>query len=214
MDFLDPQLEEYVLAHTQEETPVLKALNRETYVKVMTPRMLAGQLQGRVLSMLSNMIRPRQILEIGTYTGYSAICLSEGLQEGGKIHTIDNNEELQEMVSRYLEEAGITGKVNLYMGNALDIIPAINETFDLVYIDADKVNYSNYYDLLFDRVRKGGYIIADNALWSGKILDDPQKMDEDTKAVIAYNRKVHADKRVENVIFPIRDGLMICRKIV
>jgi len=214
MDFLDPQLEEYVLAHTQDETPVLKALNRETYAKVMTPRMLAGQLQGRVLSMLSNMIRPRQILEIGTYTGYSAICLSEGLQEDGKIHTIDNNEELQEMVSRYLEEAGITGKVNLYVGDALDIIPAINETFDLVYIDADKVNYSGYYDLIFEKVRKGGFIIADNVLWSGKVLDDPQKMDEDTEAVVAYSRKVHADKRVENVIFPIRDGLMICRKLV
>ena len=214
MDFLDPQLEEYVLAHTQEETLVLKELNRETYAKVMTPRMLAGQLQGRVLSMLSNMIRPRQILEIGTYTGYSAICLSEGLREGGKIHTIDNNEELKEMVSCYLKEAGIIGKVNLYVGDALDIIPAINEIFDLVYIDADKVNYSNYYDLIFDRVRKGGFIIADNALWSGKILDNPQKMDEDTKAVVAYNRKVQADKRVENVIFPIRDGLMICRKLV
>lgn len=214
MDFLDPQLEEYVLAHTQEETPLLKALNRETYAKVMAPRMLAGHLQGRVLSMLSNMILPMQILEIGTYTGYSAICLSEGLREGGKIHTIDNNEELKEMVSRYLKEAGITGKVNLYVGDALDIIPAINETFDLVYIDADKVNYSNYYDLIFDKVRKGGFIIADNALWSGKILDDHQKMDEDTKAVVAYSRKVHADKRVENVIFPIRDGLMICRKLV
>ena len=212
MDFLDPRLEEYVLAHTQEETPVLKELNRETYAKVMTPRMLAGQLQGRVLSMLSNMIRPSQILEIGTYTGYSAICLSEGLQENGKIHTIDNNEELQEVVSRYLEEAGITQKVNLYIGDALDIIPSINEIFDLVYIDADKVNYSNYYDLIFDEVRKGGFIIADNVLWSGKVLNNPEEMDEDTKHIVAYSRKVHADKRVENVIFPIRDGLMICRK--
>ena len=212
MDFLDPELEEYVLANTREENAVLKALNRETCAKVMTPRMLAGHLQGRVLSMLSNMIRPEQILEIGTYTGYSAICLSEGLQEGGKIHTIDNNEELKEMVNRYLEEAGITEKVNLYTGDALDIIPSINETFDLVYIDADKINYSNYYDMIFDKVRKGGFIIADNVLWSGKVLLDPEKMDEDTRAVVAYSRKVHDDKRVENVLFPIRDGLMICRK--
>lgn len=213
MDFLAPLLEEYVLANTREESPVLKALNRETNLKVMTPRMLAGHLQGRVLSMLSNMIRPEQILEIGTYTGYSAICLSEGLQKGGKIHTIDNNGELKEIISRYLEKAGITEKVNLYIGDAMEIIPSINEIFDLVYIDADKVNYSNYYDLVFAQVRKGGFIIADNALWNGKVLDSPEKMDEDTKAVVAYSRKVHADKRVENVIFPIRDGLMVCRKI-
>lgn len=214
MDFLDPKLEKYILDHTLEESPVLEKLNRETYAKVLTPRMLAGHLQGRVLSMLSNMIRPKQILEIGTYTGYSAICLAEGLQASGKIHTIEINEELQEMIKSYFKEAGITERVNLYIGSAPDIIPTINETFDLVYIDADKTNYSNYYDLVFDKVRKGGFIIADNALWSGKVLEDPQEMDEDTKSVIEYNKKVHDDERVENVIFPIRDGLMVCRKII
>lgn len=214
MNFLNPSIEAYVLAHTQEESPVLKKLNRETNAKVMMPRMLSGHLQGQTLSMLSNMIQPKQILEIGTYTGYSAICLSHGLQAGGTLHTIDINEELEVMVRRYFKEAGLENNINYYIGNALNIIPTIDVQFDLVFIDADKINYRNYYDLVFDKVRKGGFIIADNVLWSGKILIDPPKMDVDTKAIDDYNKMVLQDERVENVLFPIRDGLMIARKIV
>ena len=214
MDFLKPEIEAYAIEHTTKETAILEKLNRETHAKIMMPRMLSGHLQGRVLSMFSNMIKPTQILEIGTYTGYSALCLAEGLAEGGKLHTIDINEELEVMVRKYFSEASVDKKINYYIGNAMNIIPGIKETFDLVFIDADKENYSNYYDLVFDKVRKGGYIIADNVLWSGKVLDDPTKMDVDTKAIVAYSKKVQNDSRVENVILPVRDGLMVARKLV
>lgn len=213
MEFLDSEIENYVVEHTQAESDVLRKLNRATYAKVMMPRMLSGHLQGQVLKMLSNMIKPKQILEIGTYTGYSAICLCEGLQEGGQLHTIDINEELEEMARSFFKEAGLTERINYHIGNAMAIIPEIDVAYDLVFIDADKENYSNYYDLVFDKVRVGGYIIADNVLWSGKVLDAPEKMDTDTKAICAYNDKIHNDKRVEHVLFPIRDGLMIARKI-
>lgn len=213
MEFLDSKIEEYVLDHTQEESEVLKELNRETYAKVLMPRMLSGHLQGQVLKMLSYMIRPKRILEIGTYTGYSAICLAAGLQGDGILYTIDINEELEKIVKKYFDAAGISKKIKLHFGNALEIIPAINETFDLVFIDADKENYSNYYDIVFDKVRTGGFIIADNVLWSGKVLEDSKKMDPETKAIIEYSNKIHNDKRVENVLFPIRDGLMIARKL-
>lgn len=213
MEFLDSTIENYVIEHTQQESEILMKLNRVTHAKVMMPRMLSGHLQGQVLRMFSNMIKPIQILEIGTYTGYSAICLCAGLQEGGTLHTIDINEELEEMARSYFKEAGLTDKINYRIGNAMKIIPEINETFDLVFIDADKDNYSNYFDLIFDKVRKGGYIIADNVLWSGKVLDAPEKMDADTKAICAYNDKIHNDYRVEHVLFPIRDGLMVARKI-
>jgi caffeoyl-CoA O-methyltransferase len=214
MDFLSPELNSYVEAHTRPESDVLKRLNRETYSKMMMPRMLSGHLQGQVLRMLSLMIKAKQILEIGTFTGYSAICLSEGLQDGGTLHTIDINEEYTEIVNRYFKEANVENKIKRYIGNAVDIIPTIKETFDLVFIDADKENYSNYYDLVFDKVPKGGYILADNVLWSGKVLDNPKDMDIDTKAIVAYSEKVQKDNRVENVMFPIRDGIMVARKIV
>ena len=213
MEFLDPLIEDYVLAHTQNECDLLKKLNRETNAKVMMPRMLSGHLQGQVLSMLSHMIKPKQILEIGTYTGYSAICLCDGLQQGGFLHTIDNNEELENMVRSYFKEAKLEDKIHFHIGNALDIIPTIDAFFDLVFIDADKENYSNYYDLVFDKVRKGGFIIADNVLWSGKVLDDPKKMDPETSSISEYNSKIFNDKRVQKVMFPIRDGLMIARKL-
>jgi caffeoyl-CoA O-methyltransferase len=212
MDTLAPDLNEYVEAHTSDEPEVLKKLNRETNAKVSAPRMLSGHLQGRMLSMLSHMIKPRQILEIGTYTGYSAICFAEGLLEGGAIHTIDNNDELEEMVHSYFKLAGAENKIKLYIGDALKIIPSINETFDLVFIDADKINYSNYFDLVFDKVRPGGYILADNVLWSGKVLDDKYTMDDDTKAIVDFNKKVHNDSRVEHVLLPVRDGVMLIRK--
>jgi predicted O-methyltransferase YrrM len=213
MDFLNPQIEEYALAHSQDESEILKELNRETYAKVMMPRMLSGHLQGRVLSMLSKMIRPKNILEIGTYTGYSGICLAEGLADDGKLYTIDINEELEKMVRSYFAKAGIDKKVDYRIGNAMQLIPSINAMFDIVFIDADKENYSNYYDLVFDKVNKGGFIIADNVLWSGKVLDNESKMDVDTKAIYNYSKKINTDKRVENLLLPVRDGLMIARKL-
>ena len=212
MDFLDEAIEEYARSYSQDESPVLQELNRETHARVLVPRMLSGHLQGRVLSMLSKMQQPARILEIGTYTGYSAICLSEGLREGGTLHTIDINEELENMVRRYFEKAGVTNKIKYHIGDAMKIIPSLNETFDLVFIDADKENYPNYYDLVFDKVRAGGVIIADNVLWSGKVLGDKAKMDKDTRAIREYSEKVHADKRVDQVLLPVRDGMMIARK--
>jgi predicted O-methyltransferase YrrM len=213
MDFIDDSVVEYVEKYTQEEPLLLQKINRETYAKILTPRMLAGHLQGRVLSMLSSMIKPASILEIGTYTGYSAICLAEGLRYGGVLHTIDINEELEEMVRDYFKEAGIEELVKYYIGNAVDIIPVIEGNFDLVFIDADKENYANYFDQVINRVTKGGFIIADNVLWSGKVLDDPLNMDEDTRALLEFSQKVQVDNRVENVLFPIRDGLMVMRKL-
>jgi len=213
MEFLDPKLEAYVENHTMPESPVLDQLNRETWMKVLQPRMLSGHLQGRVLSMLSHMIKPRNILEVGTYTGYSALCFAEGLQEGGTIDTIDINEELEPMVERFLDESGCSEQIKMHVGNALDVIPRLDKMYDIVFIDADKNNYINYYNAAFDKVNSGGYIIADNVLWSGKVLEEKElKNDLDTKTIDEYNKMVLADERVENVLFPIRDGLMIARK--
>lgn len=212
MEFIDEKIENYSLTYSQDESDVLKKLNRETHAKVLMPRMLSGHMQGNILGMFSKMIKPAQILEIGTYTGYSGICLAQGLEENGKLHTIDINDELEKMVRSYIEEAGLTNKINFYVGNALSIIPTIEETFDLVFIDADKTNYAAYYDLVFDKVRSGGFIIADNVLWSGKVLDDEAYMDPDTKAIHNYNKKIHNDSRVEHLLLPVRDGLMIARK--
>lgn len=214
MDFLPEGIEQFVEAHTRPESEVLKQLNRETYAKVLMPRMLSGHVQGQILRMLSLMIKPMNILEVGTFTGYSGICLSEGLQEGGKLITIDINVELEEMVRKYFKLAAVENKIDYRIGNAMQIIPPLNEKFDLVFIDADKENYSNYYDLMFDKVNTGGYIIADNVLWSGKVTEPKEKMDKDTKAIVAYSEKIHADNRVENVLFPVRDGLLVARKIV
>jgi caffeoyl-CoA O-methyltransferase len=208
---MDTTLAQYVEAHTSPESPVLRKLNRETYAKVLMPRMLSGHLQGRVLSMISHMLRPDTILEIGTFTGYSAICLAEGLREGGTLITLDINEELESWVRSYFAEAGISDKVDYRIGNALEIIPQLNHTFDLVFIDADKVNYGRYYDLVFDKVRPGGFIVADNVLWSGKVVQTG-KIDADTQVILDFNERVHGDSRVENVLLPVRDGLMVVRK--
>ncbi|WP_242923034.1 O-methyltransferase [Pontibacter liquoris] len=213
MEFLDEELQQYAEAHTSPESALLHKVNRQTHLSVLKPRMLSGHMQGRILAMFSQMLQPRQILEIGTYTGYSALCLAEGLQAGGTLHTIDINEELEDRVRSYFEEAGLTACIKYYLGNALEIIPTIEATFDLVFIDADKINYARYYDLVLDRVRPGGYIIADNVLWSGKVLAKyRKKLDEDTKAVLDFNQMVQDDARVENVLLPVRDGLLIARK--
>ena len=213
MEFLPENIDQYACNHTQGENAVLAELNRETWAKVLIPRMLSGHLQGRTLSMFSQMIQPKTILEIGTYTGYSAICLAEGLQENGSLHTIDINEELKSMCERYFEKAGINKQVKLYTGNAMDIIPTIDVEFDLVFIDADKENYSNYFDLIIEQMPVGGYIIADNVLWSGKVVEEVDTRDIETQGLIAFNKKMHESKRVENLLLPIRDGLMVCRKV-
>jgi predicted O-methyltransferase YrrM len=212
MDFLPKDIEDYALKNSDAELDVLKRLNRETHLKMTMPQMLSGHMQGLMLQMFSKMIRPKRILEIGTFTGYSAICMAQGLQEGGMLHTIDVNEEFKEIITRYIKEAGLEGKITLHIGSAVNILPTIKEEFDLVFIDADKENYSTYYDLVFPKVKHGGYIIADNVLWSGKILNSPMKMDKETQSLYEYSRKVYGDLRVEKVLLPLRDGLMIARK--
>lgn len=212
MEFLPEEIDNYVSRNSEREPSLLKELNHETWEKVLIPRMLSGHIQGRVLSMLTHMISPKNVLEIGTYTGYSALCFAEGLQEGGKIHTIDINEELEPMVTKYIKKAGLQDSIINHVGNAIDIIPELDVKFDLVFIDADKTNYSNYYDLVFDMINPGGYIIADNVLWSGKVIEPKENLDPDTLALISFSEKVQSDDRVQNVLFPVRDGLMIARK--
>ncbi|PJC63217.1 MAG: methyltransferase [Flavobacteriales bacterium CG_4_9_14_0_2_um_filter_32_27] len=213
MDFLPEAINQYVENNSEKEPQLLNELNHETWEKVLNPRMLSGHFQGRVLSMFSHMIQPENILEIGTYTGYSALCLAEGLQKRGSIHTIDINEELTTLVKKYIAKANLSAVIHCYTGNALDIIPSLNQKFDIVFIDADKTNYSNYYNLVFDKVRQGGYIIADNVLWSGKVITPEENRDDDTKALVEYSKMVMKDKRVQPLLLPIRDGLMIARKL-
>ena len=210
MEFLPAALNEYIEQHTEPESELLYQINRETHQKVLMPQMVSGHVQGQVLRMLSFMIKPQYVLEIGTFTGYSAICLAAGLRMDGKLFTIDINEELEDMVRGYFKKAKLEEVIDYRVGNALDIIPQLPVTLDLVFIDADKVNYSNYYDLIIDKVKKGGFIIADNVLWSGKVVEP--KPDKDTVALMAFNDKVQQDDRVENVLFPVRDGLMVIRK--
>lgn len=212
MHFLAEEIARYAEAHTSPEPPVLQALNRETHLKVLMPQMLSGHYQGMFLSMVSHLLQPLRILEIGTFTGYASICLCAGLQPNGLLHTIDMNEELCDMQDRYFENAGLTNQIVRHVGNALDIIPMLEETFDLVFIDADKVNYSNYYHLVFHKVRKNGFILADNVLWSGKVLHTHK--DKDTEAIHQFNTLVQADTRMENILLPIRDGILMARKIV
>lgn len=209
MEILNAELQQYAERYTTAENELLKKINRDTHVNVLMPRMLSGHLQGRVLAMISQMIRPKTALEIGTYTGYSALCLAEGLAEGGKLISIDINEELEHKVKQYFES--FQDKIDYRIGNALDLIPTLDEEFDLVFIDADKRNYANYFDMIIDKLRPGGFILADNVLWSGKVLDE--KPDDDTKAIISFNQKIHDDRRVENVLLPVRDGIMMIRKL-
>ena len=212
MEFLPKAIDEFVARHCEPESELLHHINRETHLKVMMPRMLSGHVQGRILSMLSHMIKPKNILEIGTYTGYSALCFAEGLQPDGKIITIDINEELESRVRGYFNESPFKNNIDYRVGDATQIIPSLNEKFDIVFIDADKNNYPKYYDLVFDKLNTGGYIIADNVLWSGRVVEPLVKNDKDTPGILAYCEKVMKDSRVQPVLFPVRDGLMICRK--
>lgn len=212
MEFLDPQLDQYATQHTSEEPALLAALNRETWTQVLQPRMLSGHMQGRILSMLSKIHGPKNILEIGTYTGYSALCLAEGLTSDGTLYTIDINEELQPIFQKYFDRHEKGSQIKPLTGNALDIIPTLNTTFDLVFIDADKENYINYYNMILDKVPSGGLIICDNVLWSGKVLKTAAPKDLDTKILQELNQLVTHDDRVENVLMPVRDGLMVIRK--
>lgn len=214
MEFIAEEINKYVEEHTSPSSSLLDKITRETHLQVLMPRMLSGHLQGRVLSMFSTMIKPKRILEIGTFTGFSALCLAEGLTIDGILYTIDINEELEERVRGYFKESKLEDKIQYFIGNALDIIPTIKEDFDLVFIDADKINYTNYYNYVINQVNKGGFIIIDNVLWSGKVVVKQTKIDEDTQAIINFNRMVQEDPRVENVLFPIRDGLMVVRKVV
>ncbi|RSK35423.1 O-methyltransferase [Hymenobacter metallilatus] len=205
----------YADHHTTPESPLLARLNRETHVQLLHARMLSGHAQGRLLSMVSHMIRPRRILELGTFTGYSALCLAEGMTADGVLHTVEQNPELETRIRRYVQEAGEEARIQLHIGNARDIVPTLAETWDMVFIDADKINNDTYYELVLPQVRPGGFLLIDNVLWGGKALDSyPIKpSDKDTLAVRAFNDKVQADKRVENVFLPLRDGLFLVRKI-
>jgi caffeoyl-CoA O-methyltransferase len=213
MEFIDQKLDDYVCAHTEKEPEVLNELNRKTHLTVLRSRMLSGHFQGRLLSMISHMIQPERILEIGTYTGYSAICLAEGLTENGKLTTVDINEELEDITREYIQKANLENKIEYLIGDALHLVPQLDELFDLVFIDADKKNYCNYYHLVFDKVKTGGYILADNVLWSGKVVEDYDALDSETKIIMDYNKMVHEDPRVQEILLPIRDGLMLARKL-
>jgi predicted O-methyltransferase YrrM len=212
MEFLDAEIEQYVLKHTEEESTLLNELNRQTNLNILQPRMLSGHLQGRILSMLSQSIQPKTILEIGTYTGYSALCMAEGLQNGGVLYTIENNKELAPFAQQYFNKSSYKNIIKMVVGNALEIIPDFNFNWDLVFIDADKENYSNYFDSVIEKVNKGGMIIADNVLWSGKVTKPTSKNDIETNALKTFNVKVHSDSRVRNVLMPVRDGMMIMIK--
>jgi caffeoyl-CoA O-methyltransferase len=211
MHFLPEEIDNYVVNHSQQEPKILQELSKETWQKVLNPRMLSGAFQGRVLSMISKLIQPTSILEIGTYTGYSALCLAEGMSSVGKIITIDKNEELETLQNKFFEKSGYRNQIEQIVGNAIEIIPNIDKKFDLVFIDADKSNYVNYFHLIIDKMNSGGIILSDNVLWSGKIVEKLDPKDVDTKVLLAYNKLLNSDERIETVLLPIRDGLTISR---
>lgn len=213
MYFLPENLDNYVVSHSEQEPDLLKQLTRETYQKVLQPIMLSGPYQGRVLSMISKLIRPKSILELGTFTGYSTLCLAEGLVSNGELHTIDINEELVDFQRKYFDKSSFGKQIIQHTGSALDIIPELNQTFDLVFIDADKPNYSNYFHLIIDKLNSGGIILSDNVLWYGKVVEPLDEKDKSTKAVLDYNTLLKEDERIETVLLPIRDGLTISRKL-
>ncbi len=211
MHFISQELEDYIEQHSEKEPDLLAALNKETYQKILLPRMLSGHFQGRVLSMLSKLIRPVNILEIGTFTGYAALCLCEGMQENGQLHTIDIKEELETIQRKYFDKSPWGNQIFQHLGEAIAIIPTLELKFDLVFIDADKENYLNYFELVLPKMNKGGIILSDNVLWSGKVLEPLQKNDLSTKVLLEYNELLKNDPRVETVLLPIRDGLTVSR---
>ena len=213
MHFISQELEDYIEQHSENEPDLLAALNKETYQKILLPRMLSGHFQGRVLSMLSKLIRPVNILEIGTFTGYAALCLCEGMQENGQLHTIDIKEELETIQRKYFDKSPWGNQIFQHLGEAIAIIPTLELKFDLVFIDADKENYLNYFELILPKMNKGGIILSDNVLWSGKVLEPLQKNDLSTKVLLEYNELLKNDPRVETVLLPIRDGLTVSRVI-
>ena len=206
-------LDQYIINHISPEEDYLQELDRETYLKVMGARMLSGHLQGQILSMISAMIKPKSILEIGTFTGYSALCLAKGLTEAGKLHTIEIDDELESMAQKYFLKSGMDDRIVQHIGDARLIIPTLNESFDLVFLDADKRDYCDYYHLIFDLMPVGGFLLADNILWSGKVIDPKAAKEEQTRGIMAFNDLVQKDDRVQNVIFPVRDGLMLVQKM-
>ena len=212
MNFLPDPIEIYTTAHSNSEPELLQRLSREAQAKLMHPQMLSGHWQGRLLAMLSKMLRPRRVLEIGTYAGYSALCLAEGLTDDGLLITIEVNEELESFARSFFEQSPRSAQIDYRIGTAADILPTLNETFDMVFIDANKADYSLYYDLVFDKVRAGGVIIADNVLWYGKVTETKKTVDKDTQALLDYNQKIHQDPRVSHLLLPVRDGLMIAIK--
>lgn len=211
MHFISQELEDYIEQHSEKEPALLAALNKETYQKILLPRMLSGHFQGRVLSMLSKLIRPVNILEIGTFTGYATLCLCEGMRENGQLHTIDIKEELVDFQRKYFDKSPWGNQIVQHLGEAISIIPTLEMKFDLVFIDADKENYINYFELILPKMNKGGIILSDNVLWSGKVLEPLQKNDLSTKILLEYNQLLKNDNRVETVLLPIRDGLTVSR---
>ena len=213
MHFLPEKLDDYIVHHSQKEPELLQILSRETHQKILQPIMLSGPYQGRVLSMISKLVQPEVILEVGTFTGYSTLCLAEGLQPDGELHTIDINEELFDFQRKYFDKSAYGDQIIQHLGNALDIIPELNKSFDLVFIDADKPNYVNYFHLIIDKLSSGGILISDNVLWHGKVIEKLDPKDISTNVVLKYNKLLNEDPRIESIILPIRDGLTISRKI-
>lgn len=211
MHFLSEELENYAAQHTEDEPLLLQELNKRTHLNVLQPRMISGHFQGRFLSLLSKMVQPRTILEIGTYTGYATLCLAEGLHPEGVLHTIDIKEELTDLQREFFDRSGYGSRIVQHLGKAADIIPSLDTTFDLVFIDADKQNYAHYFDLVIEKMNRGGIILSDNVLWSGKVVEEVKHNDKHTQALMAYNQKIKDDPRVETVLLPIRDGITLSR---
>ena len=211
MHFLPEKQDDYIVDNSQKEPELLQQLSKETWQKVLAPRMLSGHFQGRVLSLISKMVNPKYILEIGTYTGYSALCLAEGIQTKGLLHTIDNNEEIFDFQRKYFDKSIYGNQIIQHIGNALNVIPSLDITFDLVFIDADKKNYPNYLEIILPKLKSGSIILSDNVLWTGKVIEPLQKGDQDTKALLEYNKMINEHSQLETILLPIRDGLTLTR---
>lgn len=212
-ELISPEIEAYCEAHTTEETDLLYRLNRQTHLQTINPRMASGQLQGQFLSLISNMIRPKRILEIGTFTGYSALCLSTGLTPDGILHTIEINEEYEDRIRTFFAKSPYNQQIILHIGDAKNIVPSLNEQWDLVFIDAEKTDYQEYYEMVFPHVRKNGFLLIDNTLWNSKVIHEIQHNDKDTQAILAFNDRVQEDERVRNLLLPFRDGIMMIEKL-